>query len=103
MPARLSLGGHRTPRSAPESHHIIACIESEMLDRVPDGAHLVAGAARQAVSQAGELCRRRDRTVCGQELPWLGRMSVTATVTSSDTAFCTSHNPNVSRFSIEPV
>ena len=57
--------------------------------RMAGVAHFTAGAARQAVSQAGGLCRRRDRTVCGQELLWPGRMSVTATVMSSDTAFCT--------------
>ncbi len=60
----------------------------ERMTSMPGFAHFVAGAARQ-LSQVGELCRRRDRTVCGQELVWLGRMSVTATVMSSDTAFCT--------------
>ena len=50
--------------------------------------YLVAGAARQAGSHAVEFCRRRARKVCGQEVLWLGSMSVTATVMSSDTAPC---------------
>ena len=56
-----------------------------------NSVHLTGGAVKQAPSHVGELCWRRVRRVCGQVLPGLGRMSVTAAVMSSDRVFCITH------------